>query len=103
MEDTYYFGENIQLTCHVSKGDKPLYLSWTFHGKELSSDLGITTVRIGDATSLLTVPSADTIHTGNYTCIASNLYGRAIYTAEIIVNGIFISLAILFFGYDLGI
>ena len=88
MEEAVYFGDSIQLTCHVSKGDKPIRLSWTFHGKELSSDLGIVTTRIGDDTSLLTVPSASTIHSGNYTCIAINLIGRTAYTAEILVNGI---------------
>lgn len=89
MDEPVYFGDSIQLSCHVSKGDKPLHLSWTFHGKELSQDLGIITTRIGDDTSLLTVPSADIKHTGNYTCIASNRIGKTASTAEILVNGIF--------------
>lgn len=88
MEEPVYFGDSIQLSCHVSKGDRPLHLSWTFHGKEPLSDLGIVTTRVGEDTSLLTVPLANTLHTGNYTCIASNRIGKTSSTAEILVNGI---------------
>lgn len=88
MEEPVYFGDSIQLNCHVSKGDKPLRLSWTFHGEELSSDLGIVTTKVGEDTSLLTVSSANIMHSGNYTCIARNRAGKSTYTAEILVNGI---------------
>lgn len=82
-------GESIQLNCHVSKGDKPLKISWSFHGEELSSHMGITTTKIGDRTSLLTIASAMAAHNGNYTCTASNAAGNTSHTATIRINGTF--------------
>lgn len=89
LNEPVYYGDNIQLNCHVSKGDKPIQLSWTFHGKELSTDMGMVTVKVGEDTSLLMVSSADLIHSGNYTCIALNRAGKTTYTTEILVNGTF--------------
>jgi hypothetical protein len=80
-------GESVQLNCHVSKGDKPLKISWSFHGEELSSHMGITTTKIGDRTSLLTIASAMAAHSGNYTCTAANAAGSTSYVAAIHVNG----------------
>jgi hypothetical protein len=87
--ETVYHGDSIQLNCHVSKGDKPLQLhTWTFHGKELSTDMGMVTQKVGDDSLLLTVSSADLMHSGDYQCIAQNRAGRTTYTTEILVHGI---------------
>jgi hypothetical protein len=80
-------GDNAQLTCHVSKGDHPLQLSWSFHGRELSSHMGITTTKIGDSISVLVIASVGAGHSGNYTCTAHNSAGMANYTATLQVNG----------------
>ncbi len=90
MEEPISYGDSIQLNCHVSKGDKPYYLTWTVHGEEISSGLGIETTKVRDDTSLLTVASADMMNSGNYTCIASNRAGKTSYTAEILVNGTYV-------------
>ncbi|XP_024082586.1 Down syndrome cell adhesion molecule-like protein Dscam2 isoform X31 [Cimex lectularius] len=79
-------GDSVQLTCHVSKGDTPLVITWSFHGEELSSHLGIVTAKIGSRTSLLTIESAMAAHSGNYTCAAFNLAGAVNYTAAVRVN-----------------
>lgn len=77
----------MQLNCHVSKGDKPLKITWNFHGEELSSHMGITTTKIGDRSSVLTITSVMAAHSGNYTCMAQNAAGTASYTAMVHVNG----------------
>lgn len=87
-EEDVNSGESIQLTCHISKGDRPLQINWNFHGEELSSHLGITTTRVGDRTSFLSIASAMAAHNGNYTCTASNQAGTTSYTAAVHVNGI---------------
>ncbi|XP_021929576.1 Down syndrome cell adhesion molecule-like protein Dscam2 isoform X2 [Zootermopsis nevadensis] len=79
-------GDNAQLTCHVSKGDRPLQQSWSFHGRELSSHMGITTTKIGDSISVLVIASVGAGHSGNYTCTARNPAGMANYTATLQVN-----------------
>lgn len=80
-------GESIQLTCHVSKGDRPFQISWNFHGEELSSHLDVSTTKIGDRTSLLTIASTMAAHNGNYTCIVTNPAGSTSYTATVRING----------------
>ncbi|XP_014244429.1 Down syndrome cell adhesion molecule-like protein Dscam2 isoform X5 [Cimex lectularius] len=79
-------GESAQLNCHVSKGDKPLKITWSFHGEELSSHLGIITTKLGDRSSILTITSAMAAHTGNYTCTATNNAGSTSYTTSILVH-----------------
>lgn len=75
------------MTCHVQKGDKPISITWSFHGEELSSHMGITTTKIGDSISVLVIPSVMAMHTGNYTCTAKNAAGVANYTTDLLVNG----------------
>lgn len=81
-------GESIQLICHVTKGDRPLEITWSFLGKEISSHLGISTTKIGDTTSLLTISSTTAAHSINYTCTATNPAGSTSYTAPVHINGI---------------
>jgi hypothetical protein len=88
LEEEVNTGDSIQLTCHVSKGDIPLQISWNFHGQELSSHFGISTAKIGDRTSFLTIASVMAGHSGNYTCMAQNRAGTVSYTATVHVNGI---------------
>jgi hypothetical protein len=71
----------------VVKGDLPLKVTWSFHGEELSSHMGISTTKIGDRTSLLTIDSVMAGHSGNYTCTAENSSGTASYSASLLVNG----------------
>jgi hypothetical protein len=87
VEEDVNTGDSVQLNCHVSKGDKPLKITWNFHGEELSSHRGITTTKIGDRSSILTIVSAMAAHSGNYTCTAQNAAGTVSYTAMVHVNG----------------
>lgn len=87
MDEAVSYGESIQLNCHVSKGDKPLQLRWIVNGKTVVSGEGIKTTAVEDDTSLLTVTSADFMHSGNYTCEASNRAGKTSYSTEVFVNG----------------
>lgn len=88
VEEELNTGDSVQLNCHVSKGDKPLKITWSFHGKELSSHMGITTTKISDRSSLLTISSVMAAHNGNYTCTATNAAGSASHTTPLHVNGI---------------
>ena len=80
-------GAFAQVSCIVSKGDQPLSISWSFHGSNITSDLGITTMPTGPLGSLLMIPSVGHKHRGSYTCKASNIAGTRTETVELRVNG----------------
>ncbi|XP_039283579.1 Down syndrome cell adhesion molecule-like protein Dscam2 isoform X44 [Nilaparvata lugens] len=86
QEEAATNGDSIQLNCHVAKGDRPLKITWSFHGEELSSHMGISTAKFSERSSILTIASAMAAHTGNYTCSATNQAGTTSYTATVLVN-----------------
>ena len=68
-------GERLTLTCSVTKGDLPLFMSWTVDGRPVDSSSpssSIKTVQIDAYTSLLVVDSLQARHSGNYSCLVRN-------------------------------
>ncbi len=80
-------GAYAQAMCTVTEGDEPLSIKWSFHGHNISSNLGISTTNIGSRTSILIIPSVSHRHRGNYTCKASNPAGHVAFTTKLRVNG----------------
>lgn len=83
-------GDFAQISCIVTSGDKPLSITWTFHGTQTETpgmDNGITTSNIGGRMSMLVIDYVKHIHQGNYTCQASNQAGSSSHTAKLLVNG----------------
>ena len=80
-------GDFAQLTCVVTRGDKPLTITWSLKGDIVSSDPTLTTTMIGQQTSLLIISSVDYQHSGVYTCRAENAAGISKHSAELRVNG----------------
>lgn len=90
FESAVYAGEPVQLTCLVTKGDKPLRISWYLQSKELTvSQTGIVTNNLGDRANSLSISSAGIPNRGNYTCVAQNAVGMDSYSAYLEVNGTF--------------
>ncbi|XP_050520791.1 cell adhesion molecule Dscam2 isoform X40 [Daktulosphaira vitifoliae] len=79
-------GDKVQVGCTVSKGDQPLRISWNFYGEELSSNMGISTMPVGDSMNVLFIPSVSPSNKGNYTCVAKNVAGHETFTAQLLVN-----------------
>ena len=80
-------GDFAQVSCIVRQGDQPLTISWSFHGSNITSDLGITTMPTGPMGSLLMIPSVGHKHRGSYTCKAVNIAGVRTETVKLNVNG----------------
>ena len=83
-------GDFAQISCIVTSGDRPLSISWSFHGENLAphgSANGITTSNLGGRMSMLVIEQVKHTHQGNYTCQASNQAGTRSHTAQLIVNG----------------
>ena len=81
-------GSFAQVSCIVTKGDQPLTISWSFHGHDISSDLGIITTPLGKMGSSLMITSVGHKHRGTFTCKASNLAGNTTQSVELRVNGV---------------
>lgn len=93
IEESLFYGESVQMTCHASKGDRPMSITWTFEGQDLSTVSGIKTMKMAEQTSFLSIASITGAHSGNYTCIAKNRAGEDRYTTTLHVNGIFSSVS----------
>lgn len=87
LEEELNNGESAQLNCYISKGDKPLTINWHFNGEHISPNLGLTTMKLNDRSSVLMIGSATAANSGNYTCTVSNKAGSSSYTTSIIVHG----------------
>lgn len=92
IEESIYYGESVQMTCHASKGDRPMTITWTFEGKDLSTHMDIKTMKMADRTSFLSIASLTGSHSGNYTCIAKNRAGEDRYSTTLNVKGIIMTL-----------
>ena len=83
-------GDFAQASCIVRKGDKPLAISWSFHGSNITSELGIVITPLGFRGSSLMIPTVGHKHRGTYTCKASNAAGVRTEIVDLNVNGIHI-------------
>ena len=80
-------GDEVYLPCNAYKGDTPMSVRWTFHGRDVSMERELTTQAIGDRTNVLLIKSVQHGHSGTYTCTASNAAGRTTYSTELVVKG----------------
>ncbi|XP_053683718.1 cell adhesion molecule Dscam2 [Sabethes cyaneus] len=78
--------ESVQVTCHVSKGDLPVEITWLFNSKPLRNDRGVIIQHSGRRVSTLTLESIRAYNAGNYSCVAKNVAGSVEQSAELIVN-----------------
>lgn len=87
FEEDANFGDSVQLSCYVSKGDLPLRLSWLFNGKPIFAHLGILTSKFGERSNMLNVPSLTGDNGGVYTCVATNAAGTSNFSTTLNVHG----------------
>jgi hypothetical protein len=80
-------GETASVQCLVSEGDLPLSITWAFHGRNVSSQMGISTSKFGSRMSVLMIEHIVAGHSGRYTCTARNSAGTSDYSAQLLVNG----------------
>lgn len=80
-------GSDTQLQCYIIQGDPPLHISWYFHGQEVSHVMGVSTMKLGTKSSILSIEHVTHGHSGKYTCVASNRAGEARYSATLVVHG----------------
>lgn len=80
-------GDLTSIQCVVSKGDYPINLTWTFNGEPIRDYNAINIAQNNKKVSTLTIESAEAFHSGNYSCVATNLAGSVSHTSTLIING----------------
>lgn len=86
-ESPIYAGQSIQVFCSVVEGDVPMRITWSFEKSKDLNELGIITSMIGTKTSMLSIDSVGSEHSGNYSCIAENRAGLVKYSDVLKING----------------
>lgn len=80
-------GDTGSLTCTIIKGDNPVRISWLHDGEIINGVAGISTTLLGKRIGTLTIDSIQAEHSGEYTCMASNLAGSDKFSVRLAVNG----------------
>ncbi|XP_035223674.1 Down syndrome cell adhesion molecule-like protein Dscam2, partial [Stegodyphus dumicola] len=79
-------GKRITVACVVGSGDVPIRISWLKDGKPLPDDLQGSVSSVNEYTSALSINKVTQIHTGNYTCLATNPVASRNHTAAMVVK-----------------
>ncbi|XP_025832144.1 Down syndrome cell adhesion molecule-like protein Dscam2 isoform X2 [Agrilus planipennis] len=88
MTDVLREGMRAPITCQIMEGDLPITFRWERNGKLISNNIsmGTSVRRIDEFSSSLILEKVTSMHSGNYTCIASNVAGVEKYTVPLSVN-----------------
>lgn len=76
-------GGSARLMCTVVAGDTPLNITWLKDGQSLQKGVQ----QLDDSTMILSLSRLSLVDSGNYTCIASNSAGSAVYSSVLKVKG----------------
>ncbi|XP_053206039.1 cell adhesion molecule DSCAM-like isoform X2 [Panonychus citri] len=79
-------GGKTSFACQSLFGSPPLSISWYKNGIQLT-DSSSTRIRTNEDSSMLTIDSIKSSHSGNYTCKISNRFGSDAFTSELLVEG----------------
>lgn len=87
FQDGLSEGMRTRTVCGVSRGDPPLAITWLKDGGTISSHLGVNVSALDPYSSLLSISSLASTHSGDYTCVASNPAAEVRYMAKLQVKG----------------
>ncbi|CAB4064419.1 DSCAM [Lepeophtheirus salmonis] len=69
-------GKRLRAICTIIEGDLPLDVSWSKDGSPLIDVPNVRITRIDEYTSLLAISKLESLHTGNYSCMAENAVAK---------------------------
>jgi len=92
FEDGVTEGMRTQIMCTASQGDRPFNITWRKDSQPLGheNDSDAPWINVSDYapfSSILTINTVTSSHSGNYTCVVTNKAGVAEYTAQLSVTG----------------
>lgn len=83
-------GMRFVLMCQVLDGDTPISIGWLRDGRELdAAALDLELANLDSLGSSILFRSVQPTQAGNYTCTASNEFGKAAFSAQMSVKGEF--------------
>lgn len=80
-------GMRAAISCQILEGDIPITFKWLRNQKPLPIGGGAQTRRIDEFSASLVIEKVSSKHSGNYTCVASNVAGEESFTVPLTVNG----------------
>ena len=80
-------GMRAQSTCYVQEGDQPITIHWEKDGERIKPSTTVLVAQINDFTSIITITKANAGHSGNYTCVASNIASTVKTSAFLAIKG----------------
>ncbi|XP_037045508.1 Down syndrome cell adhesion molecule-like protein Dscam2 isoform X1 [Bradysia coprophila] len=79
-------GMRAAISCQILEGDLPVTFRWERNGKPLIGTGNEVIRRLDEYSAVLVVEHISSEHSGNYTCIASNVAGTERFTVPVTVN-----------------
>ncbi|XP_013788967.1 Down syndrome cell adhesion molecule-like protein Dscam2 [Limulus polyphemus] len=86
LPETVEEGKKVQIVCGLEEGDGNVRFTWFKNGAPIVSDIRWTVVTHATF-SVLEMDGVKVVHSGNYTCVASNSVGKDSHTAVLSVQG----------------
>lgn len=77
------------ISCQILEGDLPITFKWERNGRPLVGNVarGAVTRRLDEYSASLVIEKVSSMHSGNYTCVATNVAGSESFTVPLTVNG----------------
>lgn len=80
-------GDRASMTCSVQKGDTPLKIKWLKNGIHVDNSQMVSVTQVDQYNSILVIEQLLDSHSGNYSCVVSNLAGEVESSQALLVNG----------------
>ncbi|GBM66125.1 Titin [Araneus ventricosus] len=80
-------GDSIEIVCTIKRGTLPVLFSWLHNGQIISTEKQ-KKITVNERNSFFSVSNIQPDDIGNYTCVASNRYGKDSKTASVIIEGL---------------
>ncbi|XP_075526205.1 cell adhesion molecule Dscam2-like [Dermacentor variabilis] len=74
------------ISCNAHVGTEPVAFVWLKDGQELRSRTKVKQKMVSETVSMLTIPEVSSEDIGNYTCEATNHFGRDTFTAALVLT-----------------
>ncbi|XP_049514067.1 titin-like [Dermacentor silvarum] len=74
------------ISCNAHVGTEPITFVWLKDGHELSSGTKVKQKTVTETVSMLIIPEVSSEDIGNYTCEATNRFGRDTFTAALLLT-----------------